>query len=157
MGRGLIYHGQGFNIYTMGRGFSMPSVGDSMYHRQGIQYTMDKRFNILWVGIQYTMGRSFDIPLQLHLTQFKTRWVGYILGVGFILTPLFLENCKSYAKSIGIAHTGILQENSMAKIRITKLSFWMLVPFEPFYLRHLKSLVKSELDLKYKFYKEHKE
>ena len=34
----------------MGRGFDIPWVGRSKYHRQGVQYTMGREFTISWVG-----------------------------------------------------------------------------------------------------------
>ena len=50
------YHGQGAQN-TMDRGFDIPWVGGqhtmgrgSKYHGYGVRYTMDKGFNIPWVG-----------------------------------------------------------------------------------------------------------
>ena len=47
----------------MDGGSDIPEIYGLIYHgRGGGQYTIDKGFDISWVGGQNNMGRWFDIP-----------------------------------------------------------------------------------------------
>ena len=46
----------------MGRGFKIPWIEGSIYQRKGGQYTKGRGSNYHGYGVRYTMDRWFDIP-----------------------------------------------------------------------------------------------
>jgi hypothetical protein len=81
----------------MGRGFDMPYVEGSKYHRERVQHNMDNWFDIPWVRgskyrgaewVRYTIGKGFNIPLEggqyTISSEFNIPWivVRYSMGRG---------------------------------------------------------------------------
>jgi hypothetical protein len=69
----LTHGGRGFHIQWEGYQF-IPWIGGSIYlgkgsiyHRQGVRYTMGRGFDIPWIGVRYTMSRRiWNIETPTH-------------------------------------------------------------------------------------------
>ena len=83
MGRGPIYHGQGFRN-TICKGSEIPWVGGSKYHRQGALYAMCRGFNVPWTWDLIYQGQGLEIP-WLRGSKYHGQGVQYTIGKVFEL------------------------------------------------------------------------